>query len=787
MTRITNSMLVLNYMNNMQRNLGNMSTLQNQLSSGKNIQRASDNPYVAVRAMQLNTEITANEQYNTNIIDTSNWLDTTDTALGQASNIMKRIKELMIKAGNGAYGEDEVAAINDEIVEKVKEFGQVLNTSFDGNFIFGGTKSTSKPVTVDTNGTISYADKSGNPMKIYLNVAGDVVKEPITTNNILGKDDKIYLDKEGNIIRPKDGDDITDFTEMVSSDSLYIDSDGKITTKADGNQSIVLKDNLYIDAKNNITTEKITDNKLLDTTNTIYYITANGKVTTESQLGLVGNTKISTATPIYVGPDGKVIAPIGNGYNVKGCTQINWGDALYENLNGDVVINKQTINTKFDITEPLYLDGQGNVTSSIQQVDGTLNSPLPANSQLYVDQNGNITTNGSGNNPIILNEKLYLDVDGNLKGLKYQETMPNGGVLTNPNTNIYVDENGQITSKGKDGDKDNIKIIISDGLYLDKDGNITVSPTTSNILIKTDDPLYVDEDGMVSTIEADKLLESGTALYEDKDGNITINKPSVNADPINRGEALYSDINGRVTTSETSNNRKLIDETIFVDPSNKLTLNKTEVNEPLTLDDLKNLRDELKDSNITEGRKNEINTILRDDYATQLLQIDSSLNAEISDGVVVDYNKTAADILEFKDTKGNNINVMNQLSDLIKCLKIASGEDTTGTAALSDGTQIGTAADALAQINGNLLTNVDSISQNILKLRSNVGAMQNRMDSAQTANEDQNYNMTSILSQTEDIDFAEKTMEYSVMQTVYIAALQTSSKILTNTLLDYIN
>lgn len=344
MPRITNSMLVSNYMNNMQRNLGNMSTLQNQLSSGKNIQRASDNPYAAVRVMQLNTEITANKQYNANITDTSNWLDTTDTALGQANNIMKRIKELMIKAGNGAYGEDEVGAIKDEIVEKVKEFGQVLNTSFDGDFIFGGTKSTSKPVSVDADGNITYVDKDGN---------------------------------------------------------------------------------------------------------------------------------------------------------------------------------------KLDAT-----------------------------------------------------------------------TDPTGTI------------------------------------------------------------------------------------------------------------------------------------------------------------------------------KN---------------QLSSSLKTEISDGVVVDYNKTAVDILEFKDTKGNNINVMNQLSDVIKCLKVASGEDTTGTATLSDGTAIATAKDALAQINGNLLTNVDSISQNLLKLRSNVGAMQNRMDSAKTNNEDQSYNMTSILSQTEDIDFTEKTMEYSVMQTVYIATLQTSSKVLTNTLLDYIN
>lgn len=53
-------------------------------------------------------------------------------------------------------------------------------------------------------------------------------------------------------------------------------------------------------------------------------------------------------------------------------------------------------------------------------------------------------------------------------------------------------------------------------------------------------------------------------------------------------------------------------------------------------------------------------------------------------------------------------------------------------------------------------------------------------------NEDQNYNMTDILSSSEDIDFTEKTMEYAVMQTVYTASLQTSSKVLMNTIMDYI-
>jgi len=162
MARVTNTMLSSNYLTNMNRNLRNMQVLQSQLASGKAINKPSDDPYKASRTMQLYTEIDSNKQFNENIKDISNWLDTTDTSLNQAGNVFGRIRTLLMTAGNGAYDKDERKAIQDEVKEKVNELAQILNTNFDGAYIFGGTKSTSKPVTVDTDGKIKYADKDGN-------------------------------------------------------------------------------------------------------------------------------------------------------------------------------------------------------------------------------------------------------------------------------------------------------------------------------------------------------------------------------------------------------------------------------------------------------------------------------------------------------------------------------------------------------------------------------------------------------------------------------------------------
>lgn len=146
--RVTNSMMSTSFLRDLGRNQENLKTLNNQLTSGKEIRRPSDNPFKVARAMQLHSDIGVNKQYNENIKDTSNWLETTDVALEQLNNSFQRIRELMVSSGNASYGPDEKRAIKDEINEKTNEISQILNTSFDGKYLFGGTKVNSKPVNI---------------------------------------------------------------------------------------------------------------------------------------------------------------------------------------------------------------------------------------------------------------------------------------------------------------------------------------------------------------------------------------------------------------------------------------------------------------------------------------------------------------------------------------------------------------------------------------------------------------------------------------------------------------
>lgn len=171
-------MLSNNFLSDMQTNLANMKTLQQQMTSGKEIQKPSDDPFKVSRTMQLNTDISTNKQYNENIKDTINWLDTTDTALGQAENSLQRVKELLTQAGNAGYSQSERKAIKDEINQRVSELSQIMNTNFDGKYIFGGTRSTAKPMDTKTVYTVPASVTKSNESGGTGTVSGTFTSQP---------------------------------------------------------------------------------------------------------------------------------------------------------------------------------------------------------------------------------------------------------------------------------------------------------------------------------------------------------------------------------------------------------------------------------------------------------------------------------------------------------------------------------------------------------------------------------------------------------------------------------
>lgn len=144
--RITNTAMVRSHLYDTQQNLSRMNKINEQINSGKVVNRVSDDPHKAIRIMNMNNEIKYTEKYNYNIDETVGWMNNTDASLENFGNLLKDIKDNIIKVGNGTYSQEEIKAINAEMNEKIKEIADVLNTTHGGKYMFGGSNVEEAPI-----------------------------------------------------------------------------------------------------------------------------------------------------------------------------------------------------------------------------------------------------------------------------------------------------------------------------------------------------------------------------------------------------------------------------------------------------------------------------------------------------------------------------------------------------------------------------------------------------------------------------------------------------------------
>jgi flagellar hook-associated protein 3 FlgL len=139
MLRITQRSMADATYANLQASLARSSSLQEQLSSGKQVAKPSDSPTGATDILQLRAERAATDQHVRNADNGLSWLGTADQALQLSSAAMIRARDLTVQGGNGALsqpGRDAVAkelrAVRDGLVE-------LANTQYLGRPVFGGT------------------------------------------------------------------------------------------------------------------------------------------------------------------------------------------------------------------------------------------------------------------------------------------------------------------------------------------------------------------------------------------------------------------------------------------------------------------------------------------------------------------------------------------------------------------------------------------------------------------------------------------------------------------------
>ena len=95
--RITNTMMINNSLANIAVNKNQLSTLDTQMSTKKKINRPSEDPIIAIRALRLRSSLNEVTQYlEKNIPDANSWMKVIQGALEEGENVVSDLYRALL-------------------------------------------------------------------------------------------------------------------------------------------------------------------------------------------------------------------------------------------------------------------------------------------------------------------------------------------------------------------------------------------------------------------------------------------------------------------------------------------------------------------------------------------------------------------------------------------------------------------------------------------------------------------------------------------------------------------
>lgn len=142
-----------------------LSKTELQVASGKRILNPSDDPSASVRILDLQEAQQRLVQYQRNAEVAVAKLDQEETALQSMENLLQRVRELTVQGNSDPVGSEGRTAIATEIRQHIDSFLQLANTQdANGEYIFAGFQSQTRPFEPDGSGGFSYVGDSGQRM-----------------------------------------------------------------------------------------------------------------------------------------------------------------------------------------------------------------------------------------------------------------------------------------------------------------------------------------------------------------------------------------------------------------------------------------------------------------------------------------------------------------------------------------------------------------------------------------------------------------------------------------------
>lgn len=180
MGRVTQGTITSQLLRNISSNLSQSAGLQEKLSTGRVINRPSDDPVGITYALRYRSDLAVNDRYQSNVDSATSWLDFNDTMLSQVGDVIKRAKELAVQGSNGTNPDVALENVANELTQLKAQLLDIANSQFKGKYIFNGQFTDKMPYdsanpsdVITDNGDINFIVNAG--VQLDVNLIGNEV------------------------------------------------------------------------------------------------------------------------------------------------------------------------------------------------------------------------------------------------------------------------------------------------------------------------------------------------------------------------------------------------------------------------------------------------------------------------------------------------------------------------------------------------------------------------------------------------------------------------------------
>jgi len=220
--RVTNMMPDVQY--GIQQSEQALSTALQQLSTGKRVNQLSDDPGASASYVRSQAASAAVDQYSSNISSLLPAMQTADAALSTVVTSLNQAITLGTEGANEGLTTANRAVITQQVQSLLATVASQANTSYQGNYLFGGSASGQAPFTASStnangytyngNSTVNQV-KVGDSLTVAVNLPGDQI---FTSGaNVLGS-----LNSLVTALQSGTTTDIGNATAAVSSALQYV-------------------------------------------------------------------------------------------------------------------------------------------------------------------------------------------------------------------------------------------------------------------------------------------------------------------------------------------------------------------------------------------------------------------------------------------------------------------------------------------------------------------------------------------------------------------------------------